>query len=105
MKVLNAFRVLEVDYEMGQLEVIWYDGTKNAQGQLVKPFNRQVRDKETLRQAHRIPEDFEVLSWGREELTLYWMNELPAIVSNVPQWAIEEAERTKMVLQERYVAR
>jgi len=85
MQRYNDFKVMGSQPELGQIDVFWFDNTRGPDGKLLTPLNKQ----NVLFQSHRVPVEAEENNWTREQLRMWWVNEVDD-VADIPQWAEDE---------------
>jgi len=83
MQVYNNFRVINYDIPRGDIELAWYDDTKPLAGQHILTLN------------HKIPLEAELNNWTRADFLTWFINEVED-VADVPQWAKDEAAKTRI---------
>jgi len=91
-QVYNQFRVLNYSIKEGSLEVIWYD----------KDSATPPKQQRTLRRSHKIPNEAIDNNWDRATLTNFFADQVEDVM-DVPQWAIDEANNTKVVTEEKFI--
>lgn len=85
MQILNNFKVISIDRNTGQMELLWYDDTETVPGTLDVP----IRQQNYQLSFHRIPPEAEENSWTRAQYLSWWVNEVQD-VPDMPQWADDE---------------
>jgi hypothetical protein len=85
MQIYDTFRIISYDQGMGQVEVAWYDTNGGP-----------IRGQTVAMLTHRLPLELETLSMDKAALVAYLLPEAPASVPTIPQWVINEAERTNL---------
>ncbi len=85
MQIYNEFKVVSTEASNGQVELVWYDDTRDGQGQLVTPINQQY----VLHRAHRIPMESETENWTREQVKQFWLANEVEDIYDIPQWAAD----------------
>lgn len=81
-RTYNNFRVLEYDIPSGEMTLGWYDDTQ--------PYADQI----LWRQGHKIPLEAEQNNWVRADYLAWFIQEI-SDVSDIPQWAMDEAHNTR----------
>lgn len=85
MQRYTDFKVIGTNPSNGQVDVVWYDDTRGADGRLATPIDQQ----NILFLSHRVPVEAEENSWTREQMRQWWLADVDD-VADIPQWAEDE---------------
>ena len=85
MQVYNEMAVIGTAPDIGQIDVAWFDNTRDEQGKLVTP----MREQYVVFRSHKVPIEAEENDWTRAQLRDYWLADVEDI-ADIPQWADDE---------------
>lgn len=85
MQIYNNFKVVGIDKATGQVDVVWFDDTRDANNQRVTPIAQQ----HVLLLSHKVPMESETEGWTREQVRQFWVTQVQDVY-DIPQWADDE---------------
>ena len=99
-QLYTDFKVLDVFPSLGQIEVIWYNGTL-ANGGAGPGLETPIGEQYVRRTSLLIPIEAEENDWTYEQLRDYWIaaGEV-ADIADIPQWAIDEVGKYTIEFRE-----